>query len=175
MSSHTNRFAEDHTARTAWSHTQPPLLVHTLHPGDVALATRGETLETLLGSCVSVILTDPRRTVGAMCHIVHTPRPGHSSHDSPAHGHAALKAMDRLLIGQGIQPHLCEAYVFGGGNMFPQVVRDRHVGETNAGWVLEALASRGTRVLQVDQGGTCYRRVRWMVGPGEPQVHSVTV
>ena len=40
--------------------------VFDLMPGDVALGTAGDQLKTLLGSCVSVILTDPRRTVGAM-------------------------------------------------------------------------------------------------------------
>ena len=41
----------------------------TLHPGEVALGERGDTLSTLLGSCVSIILTDPRRTVGVMSRI----------------------------------------------------------------------------------------------------------
>lgn len=48
--------------------------VHTLHPGDVVCAERGDRLETLLGSCVAIVLTDPRRTIGAMCHIVHCSR-----------------------------------------------------------------------------------------------------
>ena len=46
-------------------------LLHVLHPGGVACGERGERFETLLGSCVAIVLTDPRRTVGAMCHIVH--------------------------------------------------------------------------------------------------------
>ncbi|MCU0686006.1 MAG: hypothetical protein MUF34_27800, partial [Polyangiaceae bacterium] len=45
--------------------------VHTLMPGDVACADRGERMETLLGSCIAIVLTDRRNTVGAMCHIVH--------------------------------------------------------------------------------------------------------
>ena len=53
-------------------HDAPPVgLVHVLHPGDVACGERGERFETLLGSCVAIVLTDPRRTIGAMCHIVH--------------------------------------------------------------------------------------------------------
>ena len=49
----------------------PAGTLHVLHPGDVACGERGERFETLLGSCVAIVLTDPRRTVGAMCHIVH--------------------------------------------------------------------------------------------------------
>ena len=44
---------------------EPPGPLHTLHPGDVVCAERGDRMETLLGSCVAVVLTDPRRTVGA--------------------------------------------------------------------------------------------------------------
>jgi chemotaxis protein CheD len=50
--------------------------IYTLHPGDVACGERGDRLETLLGSCVAIILTDPRRTIGAMCHIVHAGQRG---------------------------------------------------------------------------------------------------
>ena len=46
--------------------------LHVLHPGDVVCAEQGEQLETLLGSCVAIVLTDPRRTVAVMCHFVHS-------------------------------------------------------------------------------------------------------
>jgi len=150
-------------------------LVHTLHPGDVACAERGEQLETLLGSCVAVILTDPRRTVGAMCHIVHAHDPSQRTPPSNAHGPFALGSMERLLIARGIQPGLCEAYVFGGGNMFPDLYRGIHIGAANADWVLRALAERGVRVLRDDLGGRFYRQVRWTVGEDEPQVRCVPV
>ncbi|MEI7447926.1 MAG: hypothetical protein WCK28_23765, partial [Burkholderiales bacterium] len=47
-----------------------------LHPGDVACVDRGARLATLLGSCVSILLADPRRSIGAMCHYVHVARFG---------------------------------------------------------------------------------------------------
>ncbi|MDQ7746099.1 chemotaxis protein CheD [Hydrogenophaga pseudoflava] len=152
-----------------------PVPVHTLHPGDVVCAERGEQLETLLGSCVAVILTDPRRTVGAMCHIVHAHDPSDRARSSQAHGPVALEAMERLLSVRGIQSGLCEAYVFGGGNMFPDLYRATHVGAANADWVLRALAGRGVRVLREDLGGRFYRQVRWTVGDDPPQVRCVPV
>jgi chemotaxis protein CheD len=151
----------------------PP--VHALHPGDVACGERGDRMETLLGSCVAVILTDPRRTVGAMCHIVHSGHPPATVRRGSAHGPVALEAMDRLLVARGIQPKLCEAYVFGGGNMFPDLYLETHVGDVNADWVLRALAARGVRVLRDDLGGRLYRQVRWTVGDDEPQVRCVPV
>ncbi|MFG5408973.1 chemotaxis protein CheD [Piscinibacter sakaiensis] len=138
-------------------------------PGDVVVADQGDRLGTLLGSCVAVVLTDPRRTVGAMCHIVHA---GGSPSGATSHGEPAFDAMRRGLQRRGIVPALCEARVYGGGNMFPALVRGRHVGEQNVAWVLERLAREGIRVAASDVGGTVYRRVDWTVGPGEPTVRA---
>jgi chemotaxis protein CheD len=153
----------------------PPPGVRTLHPGDVACAERGETMETLLGSCVAVILTDPRRTVGAMCHIVHSKPPVSASTRSTAYGDMALMAMEELLLERGITPRLCHAYVYGGGNMFPSLVTQSHVGDANVQWTLNALHERGIRVLEHELGGRVYRRLRWTVGAHAPEVTSMPV
>ena len=150
---------------------------HTLHPGDVVCALRGDRLATLLGSCVAVVMTDPRRTVGAMCHIVH------SGHDERAAegfrdstwGDVALDTMYGLLRERGIAPHLCEAYVYGGGNMFPRQVGIAHIGANNAHWTLRALAEDALRVLLHDLGGDSYRKLAWTVGPDAPEVTAVPV
>jgi chemotaxis protein CheD len=149
--------------------------VHVLHPGDVACASRGERLETLLGSCVAIVLTDPRRTVGAMCHIVHASRAVAGAAETGAYAHMALALMYAELQGRGITPRLCEAFVYGGGNMFPALVRDGHVGDANARWALDALAEDGIHVLLHDVGGNTYRRLNWTVGPEAPHVTAVPV
>ncbi len=150
--------------------------MHTLHPGDVALGNRGDRLETLLGSCVAIILTDPRRTVGAMCHIVHaSPGTGEKS-ASTAYAANALTAMYQSLTSQGINPRMCEAYVYGGGNMFPSMVTSRHhVGQANADWVLNTLESEGIPVVKHDLGGSRYRRLAWTVGTSMPEVTAINI
>ncbi len=159
---------------TPFSLSEPGTVLHTLHPGDVACGSRGDRFETLLGSCVAVVLTDPRRTVGAMCHIVHSSHNDNVQRDS-AWGDIALDVMYDLLRERGIEPRLCEAYVYGGGNMFPSLVSQSDVGTRNARWVLEALALDGVRVLQQDLGGNTYRRLGWTVGTTPPQVTAVAV
>ncbi len=148
---------------------------YTLHPGDVVCGERGDRLETLLGSCVAIILTDPRRTVGAMCHIVHAGRSVSTTPANAAYADVALATMYRLLRDRGIDPTQCEAYLYGGGNMFPDLVSHGHVGERNARWVCDALAEDGVRVLAQDLGGCAYRRLSWTVGMDAPQVTSVPV
>jgi chemotaxis protein CheD len=149
--------------------------VRILNPGDVAVGDRGDRLETLLGSCVAIVLTDPRRTIGAMCHIVHGRSAPAGDRDNSAYADVALKRMYVLLRAHGITPALCEACVFGGGNMFPDLFRTTHVGDDNAAWALRALQADGIRVMLQDTGGNVYRRIAWTIGPDMPESRSVAV
>lgn len=144
-----------------------------LMPGDVAIGFVGDELKTLLGSCVSVILTDPRRTVGAMCHIVHAGTPNaHNAHNT-AFGAVAMADMFGRLRAIGITPHLCNAYVYGGGNMFPHLFREQHVGAKNAEWVLDYLDHHRIAVVDQHVGGAGYRKVSWTIGALDPVVETV--
>ncbi len=147
-----------------------------LHPGDVRCGERGDQLVTLLGSCVAVVMTDPKRTIGCMSHIVHIPprRPSAQPRSS-AWADVALDRMGAELRARGLEPRLCEAYLYGGGNMFPLLVPGGHVGQSNAEWVRRALDDMGLKVLHHDLGGEQYRRLRWTVGPDAPVVEKVAV
>lgn len=146
-----------------------------LMPGDVVLGAAGDQLRTLLGSCVSVILTDPRRTVGAMCHIVHVGRAKTGDSHNTAFGVPAMHEMFRLLQGVGIVPRLCHAFVYGGGNLFPDMLTAYDVGGNNAAWVMRYLRDHGISVVEQSLGGAGYRKVSWAVGGGDPVVEMVMV
>lgn len=148
--------------------------VYDLMPGDVAVGYAGEHLKTLLGSCVAVILTDARRTVAAMCHIVHVGQPSAGNRHSTAYGTNAMEDMFQRLQQLGVRPQMCEAYVFGGGNMFPKLFTVHHVGSNNANWVLQQLKQYDIPVVSQCLGGQAYRKVSWTVGPTEPVVEVVT-
>lgn len=147
----------------------------TLHPGDVICANPGDRLETLLGSCVAVVLTDRARTVGAMCHIVHRQPAINIDLISTASADAAIDAMYRLLLRRSLNPRLCCALVYGGGNMFPSVFKHHHIGEDNGRYVLDRLAADGVCIVFQDLGGDSYRRLSWTIGHTMPQVTSVPV
>jgi chemotaxis protein CheD len=144
-------------------------------PGEVGFGDLGDHLETLLGSCVAVILTNTRHTVGAMCHIVHCCDDDGVDRDNPACGPVALQMMLDGLMQRGVTPSRCVAYVYGGGNMFPKMDRNSRVGNNNANWVLSALCALNIQVVHVDLGGTVYRKLRWTVGKEAPSVTSTSV
>jgi chemotaxis protein CheD len=156
----------------------PPLPPHAtavteLMPGDVVLGLAGDQLKTLLGSCVSVILTDPRRTVGAMCHIVHIGQPNAANAHNTAFGEVAMQDMFDRLIRIGIPPQRCQAFVYGGGNMFPQMFSTTHVGAKNAEWVLDYLHHFSIAIAGQNLGGNGYRKVAWTVGRELPTVETI--
>ncbi len=150
------------------------MAVYELMPGDVAMGFAGDQLKTLLGSCVSVILTDPRRTVGVMSHIVHVGHPNAANHHNTAFGSVAMAEMVRLLYSVGFAPRSCQAYVVGGGNMFPNLFTHHHVGNNNVDWVMGYLEHHKIPVLKEDLGGSAYRKLVWTVGPGAPVVEAVS-
>jgi chemotaxis protein CheD len=163
------------TAHVAVPSPPPAPTAIYLHPGDVACGTRGDRFETLLGSCVAIILTDPRRTVGAICHIVHATVGTSAQRGNTAHAGPALASLFQRLRCLGIEPRLCEAYVYGGGNMFPTLTTGPQVGDRNADWVINALVVAGVRIVVQDVGGHGYRRLGWTVGPAAPQVTTIDV
>ena len=65
---------------------------------------------------------------------------------------------------------MCEAFVYGGGNMFPHIFSKYHVGMRNADWALDFLGSHGIPVIEQAVGGAFYRKVRWSVGAHSPLV-----
>lgn len=140
-----------------------------LGPGEVCLLRRGESVQTLLGSCVAIVLTDPARTLAAVCHFVHA-GPCRLGASDTSHAEAALRSLCALLRGQGMNPGFCQAYVYGGANMFPGIFAGGHVGETNSRWALQALAELGIQVVGCDVGGLAYRRLQWRVGPAAPRI-----
>ena len=172
-----NALADDRAGRFSEGTSMSPTtaVTTTLHPGDVALGLRGDRLETLLGSCVAIVITDPRRTVGVMCHIVHSRPPSSAALATGAYAEVALDTMVSLLQQRGITARLCEAYVYGGGNMFPNLEQGPSVGDDNADWALGALTTLGISVLAADVGGAAYRRLSWTVGRGAPQVVTTAV
>ncbi|MEY2860991.1 MAG: hypothetical protein RLZ68_2037 [Pseudomonadota bacterium] len=155
---------------------RPPidaLRVLDLMPGDVMLGEVGDQFKTLLGSCVSVILCDSRRTIAAMCHVVFAGKPKSQHSANTAYGPAAMTNMFTHLRAKGVNPLMCQAYVFGGSNMFPQFFSSKHVGASNSEWALNFLRDHNIHVLDQCIGGNGYRKISWTVGSGEPLVETV--
>jgi chemotaxis protein CheD len=144
----------------------------TLFPGDTAFALRGEQVETLLGSCVGVILTTHAREAAAMCHYMYSNQPPAHRRKDTAYAQAALPFLWSLMQRYRRDGKPLQAFVYGGAHMFAAQPEVADIGLQNTQWAMHYLESLGIQLAHKEVGGTCHRKVAWRVGPGLPQVQA---
>ena len=144
-----------------------------LRPGEYFVGEAGYRVRTVLGSCVSVTLWSPQRRIGAMSHFLLSSRA--RGEDLPAldarYGDEALQLMLRELALAGISPALCQAKIFGGGNMFPahrgqSGQRGLAVGRRNGEAARSLLQAHGIAVISESLFGDGHRQVAFDIATG---------
>lgn len=149
-----------------------------LLPGDFYVTREEEILDTVLGSCVSACIRNPRLGIGGMNHFM-LPRP--SGHDSDTWGNIAGRAtrygtasmeqlINHVLKAGGTRADL-EVKIFGGGRVLSSLT---DVGEHNVEFVREFLKHEGLKVTSEDVGDTCPRHVQYFPLSGRVRVRHLT-
>jgi chemotaxis protein methyltransferase CheR len=144
-----------------------PVEEHTIILGDVK-ATRGPAmLKTLLGSCVSACIFDPKTGVGGMNHFS---LPGVSDEGvSARYGAHAMELLVTAVMKKGGDRHRLRAKVFGGGKVLNVQSEHLNVGAKNAEFVLKYLGAEGIPIDGQSLGGTSGRIVRFHPHTGKAQ------
>lgn len=150
-----------------------------LLPGDFYVTTQDEVLDTVLGSCVSACIRNPKLGIGGMNHFM-LPRPsgnGHDTWDTGAAGRATRygsasmeQLINRILKAGGTRADL-EVKIFGGGRVLKTLT---DVGDHNVTFVREFLKQEGLRVTSEDVGDTCPRHVQYFPLTGRVRVRHLT-
>ncbi len=131
-------------------------------PGEFFVAAEDVVLSTVLGSCVSACIWDPKLKIGGMNHFL-LPGEGGSSGTDPMSesGRYGVFAMEQLineLLKRGARRNSLEAKVFGGGHVMKNFTTIT-VGSRNAEFVLRFLGTEGIRVVSQDLKDFHPRRV----------------
>jgi chemotaxis protein CheD len=147
-----------------------------LAPGELFVGDANFQIRTILGSCVSITLWHPVLRVGGMSHFL---LPTRSHADGPVeldgrYGDEALEMMFKDLWAAGASPVLCEAKIFGGGNMFPGNHHARGhyeqgltVGKRNGEAARRLLKLHGIPVLTESLFGIGHRQIIFDVSKGD--------
>jgi len=121
-------------------------------PGEYHVVTDDALLVTVLGSCVSACIRDPRLGVGGMNHFM-LPENGNGTKEplseSARYGAYAMEVLVNQLMKQGARRDCLEAKVFGGGSVMAGLTH-ANVGERNAAFVLEYLRAEGIAIAARD-------------------------
>jgi chemotaxis protein CheD len=149
-------------------------VVATLHPGDYYVATEGELIGTVLGSCVSACIRDSRLRIGGMNHFM---LPVDRSDGNGAWRGAASAstrfgnvAMERLineLLKLGGHRADLEVKLVGGGKVLDALT---DVGARNIRFVKQYVRAEGFRVVGEDLGDLYPRKVLYDPSTGSAQV-----
>jgi chemotaxis protein CheD len=137
-------------------------------PGEFYVTSKpDEVLVTVLGSCVSACIRDPRRGIGGMNHfmLAEGHAGGWGGHaESARFGNFAMEKLINELLKAGCSRDSLEIKVFGGGN----VIDSRNaVGTDNAEFVLHYLEAEGLRCVARDLGGQLPRRIQYLPATGK--------
>jgi len=148
-----------------------------LQAGDFEFGVAPLQLATLLGSCVTVTLWQPRRQIGGMCHFLVPSRPGGKRPQGVAldgqFADEAFSLFDRAILEHGCRPEQFQAKLFGGGDMFPDSKTRVDVGGQNISAARNLLRLRRISLLAEHVGGTGHRKLIFDLATGEVQLRFV--
>jgi chemotaxis protein CheD len=137
-----------------------------INPGGWAVE-KLRPIATLLGSCVSVCLCDPKLKIGGMNHFLLPSRGGNSAddHDVILAGDYSMEVMVNALLGKGARKERLVAKAFGGGTIVTSI--GMAIGQRNADFAKEWLEREGIPLVAADLLGAWSRKVVFLPGNGD--------
>ncbi|HYU00239.1 MAG TPA: chemotaxis protein CheD [Gemmatimonadales bacterium] len=142
-----------------------------------AAARTGGVIVTLgLGSCVAIMLHDPRAGAGAMAHVLLPSKSLARDISNPAKfPETAVPFLIERLKALGADPRRLVAKLAGGASMFAQLMTPSSIqmGERNVVAARKALRAAGVPVAGEAVGGEKGRSVRFHVADGRVEIRSV--
>lgn len=150
-------------------------IIAKLLPGDFYVTREDEVLDTVLGSCVSACIRNPKTGVGGMNHfMLPHPRSGEkpdswSSLASSAtrYGSASMEQLINRILGAGGVRTDLEVKIFGGARVLAAAT---DVGQGNVEFVRGYLRNEGLKAVSEDVGKTTPRHIQYFPASGKVRV-----
>ncbi len=137
-------------------------------PGDHYVTTNpSEMIVTVLGSCVSACIRDPKTGIGGMNHFM---LPGDSSgtdwggvDNAMRYGNHAMEVLINSVMSFGCPRERLEIKLFGGGNVTKGGIL---IGDKNAQFAADYVRNEGLDLAAQDLGGPYPRRIHYFPATG---------
>ncbi|MDK9725954.1 MAG: chemoreceptor glutamine deamidase CheD [Sterolibacteriaceae bacterium MAG5] len=135
-------------------------------PGEYYVTASNMVLVTVLGSCVSACVRDREKGVGGMNHFMLADSGDNGALSASArYGTYAMEILINHLLKIGARKSALEAKVFGGGRVMASLTSSQ-VGERNARFVMDFLATEGIPVAAQDLLDVYPRKVYYFPDTG---------
>lgn len=145
-----------------------------LYAGEIFVTRSPMTVSTVLGSCVSVCLTDPTHGIGGINHFkgpLDLSAKPLEAPESYRYGEPAITALIKRMLNLGCRKKDLLCGVFGGGKV---IDLEYDVGAENISRAREVLSAEGIRVRNWKVGGSHGRRIVFSTATGEVRVYKVS-
>ncbi len=131
---------------------------HYLLPGNIFAHEQEHTVLTVLGSCVSVCLWDPRGGLGGINHYM-LPLWNGEGLASPRFGNIAIIKLLERMLELGADRRNIQAKVFGGGDMLKATSALMNIGQRNIVLAQDLLRDERIPIISADTGGKYGRKL----------------
>lgn len=140
-------------------------------PGEYYVTKNDEAIVTVLGSCVSACIRDPKMGVGGMNHFM-LPKQGGVDFtsivdESARYGNFAMEHMINTILKNGGRRGFLECKIFGGGKILAHMT---DVGMRNINFVHDYITTEGIELLSEDTGDIYPRKVMYFPKTGKARV-----
>lgn len=123
-------------------------------------------MTTILGSCVTACLFDPRAKVGGMNHFL-LPDSAETMQGSLAYGLNAMELLVNGMLKKGASRTNIHVKLIGGAMMLSGL---SDIGQRNVVFARKFAANEGFKIVSESVGGTNARRVRFWPTTGKAQL-----
>ncbi len=136
----------------------------TIYPGEFYSSKGEELISTILGSCISITLYDPKSRIGGMNHfmLARNNKVGVETGNTlmGRFGEYAMQLLIDDLVSKGANPKNFEAKVFGGSNIFNMPEKTgAQVGAVNIDFAFDYLNNHSIKIINSDTGGIKPRKI----------------
>jgi len=159
--------------RRYWDKTRNQWMAKIL-PGEFYVTGGQELITTVLGSCVSACIVDPKRGVGGMNHFMLPHTEEHQgSWDNPSidgasrYGSYAMEKLINDILAHGGRRDALEVKLFGGSRVLANL---SNVGASNIDFARHYVINENLRLVAEDLGGLHPRKVVFYPSSGRVQI-----
>lgn len=124
-------------------------------------------LSTILGSCVAVCLHDPGARIGGMNHFLLPFGQEEGTNRPVRYGVFAMEMLINALMKEGAKKGRLQAKLFGGARISSDL---RDIGQSNAAFARDFLATENIPCLAESLGGTNARRLIYQPATGHARM-----
>ena len=148
-------------------------------PGEFYVSTQGELIGTVLGSCVSACIRDPKSGIGGMNHFMLPMNRSEQkskilkNSEEARYGNFAMEILINELIKAGCKRRNLEVKLFGGGRVLSSITTI-DIGSKNIDFVREYIYDEGMRIVAEDLGDVYPRKVLYFADTGKVKMKKLT-